>query len=107
MEGQSFCAIEHARTAPGQPSRTARAAAQTEHLEPDNATVRIFLFARPKYGHAKEDPMQKRSHPRTSPGRFSEQLSLALSAAVGAILADPMVTIHGWAELLDLLVFWR
>ena len=51
--------------------------------------------------------MQKRSHPRTSPGRFSEQLSLALSAAVGAILADPMATIHGWAELLDLLQFWR
>lgn len=51
--------------------------------------------------------MQKRSHPRTSPGRFSEQLSLALSAAVGAILANPMDTIHGWAELLDLLVFWR
>lgn len=39
-----FCAIEYARTAPGQPSRTARAAAQTEHLEPDNATGSIFLF---------------------------------------------------------------
>ena len=39
-----FCAIEYARTVPGQPSRSARAAAQTEHLEPDNATVRIFLF---------------------------------------------------------------
>lgn len=102
-----FCAIEYARTVPGQPSRTARAAAQTERLELDNATVWIFLFARPKYGHAKEDPMQKRSHPRTSSGRFSEQLSLALSAAVGAILANPMDTIHGWAELLDLLQFWR
>ena len=38
------CAIGHTRTAPGQPSRTARAAAQTEHLEPDNATVAISLF---------------------------------------------------------------
>lgn len=51
--------------------------------------------------------MQKSSHPRTSSGRFSEQLSLALSAAVGAILANPMDTIHGWAKLLDLLQFWR
>lgn len=39
-----FCAIEYARTEPGQPSRPARAAAQTEHLEPDNAAVAIFLF---------------------------------------------------------------
>ena len=39
-----FYAIEYARTEPGQPSRTARAAAQTEHLEPDNAAVAIFLF---------------------------------------------------------------
>jgi hypothetical protein len=51
--------------------------------------------------------MQKPSHPRTSPGRFPDLLSLALGAAVGALLADPMATIHGWAELLDLLVFWR
>ena len=48
-----FYAIEYARTEPGQPSRTARAAAQTEHLEPDNAAVAIFLFARPKYGTCK------------------------------------------------------
>lgn len=39
-----FCAIECAGTEPGQPSRTARAAAQAEHLEPDNATGSIFLF---------------------------------------------------------------
>ena len=42
-----FCAIEYARTEPGQPSRPARAAAQTEHPEhpePDNAAVAIFLF---------------------------------------------------------------
>lgn len=42
-----FCAIEYARTVSGQPSRTARAAAQTErpeHPEPDNAAVAIFLF---------------------------------------------------------------
>ena len=51
--------------------------------------------------------MQNDSHPRTSPGRFSDLLSLALGAAVGALLADPMTAIHGWAELLDLLVFWR
>lgn len=44
------CAIEYTRTAPGQPIRPARAAAQTEHLEPDNAAVWILLFARPKYG---------------------------------------------------------
>ena len=49
--------------------------------------------------------MQKPSHPRTSPGRFSELRSLALGAAVGAILADPMATIHSWNELLDLLQF--
>ena len=54
-----FCAIKYARTAPGQPSRTARAAAQAEHLEPDNAPVWIFLFARPKYGHAKKVPYAK------------------------------------------------
>ena len=41
---EGFCAIEYAKTEPRQPSRTARAAAQTEHLEPDSATVRIFLF---------------------------------------------------------------
>lgn len=51
--------------------------------------------------------MQKRSHPRTSLKRLSELRTLALGAAVGAILANPMATIHGWAELLDLLVFWR
>ena len=42
-----FCAIEYARTVSGQPSRTARAAAQTErpeHPEPDNAAVAIFHF---------------------------------------------------------------
>ena len=102
-----FCAIEYARTEPGQPSRPARAAAQTEHPEPDNAPVWIFLFARPKYGHAKEVPYAKPSHPRTSPGRFSDLLSLALGAAVGALLADPMTVIHSWTALLDLLVFWR
>ncbi|MEO5310323.1 MULTISPECIES: hypothetical protein [Corynebacterium] len=47
------------------------------------------------------------TNPRTSLKRLSELPSLALSAAVGAILANPMATIHGWAELLDLLVFWR
>ncbi|MER0073867.1 hypothetical protein ABRP53_11165 [Corynebacterium marquesiae] len=51
--------------------------------------------------------MHKPSHPRTSLRRLSELRSLALGAALGAILADPMATIHGWAELLDLLVFWR
>ena len=49
--------------------------------------------------------MQNHSHPHTSPGRFSDLLSLALGAAFGAILADPMATIHSWNELLDLLVF--
>ena len=43
------------------------------------------------------------TNPRTSLKRLSELPSLALSAAVGAILANPMATIHGWAELLDLL----
>ena len=47
------------------------------------------------------------TNPRTSLKRLSELPPLALSAAVGAILANPMATIHGWAELLDLLVFWR
>jgi len=51
--------------------------------------------------------MQNHSHPRTSPGRFSDLLSLALGAAVGALLANPMTVIHSWTELLDLLVFWR
>ncbi len=46
--------------------------------------------------------MQKNSHPRTSLKRLSELHSLAL----GAVLADPMDTIHSWTELLDLLVFW-
>ena len=50
-----FCAIGHTRTAPGQPSRTARAAAQTEHLELDNAAVWIFLFARPKYDRTRRN----------------------------------------------------
>ena len=44
--------------------------------------------------------------PHTSLKRLSELRSLALGAAVGAILADPMATIHSWNELLDLLVFW-
>lgn len=44
--------------------------------------------------------------PRTSLKWLSELRSLALGAAVGAILADPMATIHSWNELLDLLVFW-
>ncbi|MEX3515053.1 MULTISPECIES: hypothetical protein [unclassified Corynebacterium] len=43
----------------------------------------------------------------TSPGRFSELLSLALGAAIGVLLADTMTAIHSWTELLDLLVFWR
>lgn len=51
--------------------------------------------------------MPKTPQPNTSPGRFSEQLSLALGAAIGAILADPMIVIHSWTDLLDLLVFWR
>ena len=51
--------------------------------------------------------MQRNPNPRTSLRRLSELRSLALGAALGAILADPMATIHGWAELLDLLVFWR
>ena len=58
-------------------------------------------------GRAKEVPYAKPSHPRTSPGRFSELRSLALGAAVGALLADPMTVIHSWTALLDLLVFWR
>ena len=51
--------------------------------------------------------MKRTPRPHTSLKRLSELLSLALGAAVGAILANPMETIHGWAELLDLLVFWR
>ena len=47
------------------------------------------------------------TNPRTSLKRLSELCSLALGAAVGAILANPMATIHSWAELLNLLVFWR
>lgn len=50
--------------------------------------------------------MQRNSNPHTSLRRLSELLSLTLSAALGAILADPIATIHGWSELLDLLVFW-
>ena len=50
--------------------------------------------------------MQRNPNPRTSLKRLSELRSLALGAAVGAILADPMATIHSWNELLDLLVFW-
>lgn len=50
--------------------------------------------------------MQKNSHPRTSLKRLSELHSLALGAAFGEVLADPMDTIHSWTELLDLLVFW-
>ena len=42
--------------------------------------------------------MHKPSHPRTSLRRLSELRSLALGAALGAILADPMATIHGWAR---------
>lgn len=51
--------------------------------------------------------MQKPSHPHTSPERFSDLLSLALGAAIGALLADPMTVIHSWTALLDLLVFWH
>ena len=51
--------------------------------------------------------MQRNPNPRTSLRRLSELRSLTLGATFGAILADPMATIHGWAELLDLLVFWR
>jgi len=47
------------------------------------------------------------TNPRTSLKRLSELRTLALGAAVGAMLANPMDTIHGWSELLDLLVFWR
>ena len=49
--------------------------------------------------------MQRNSNPRTSLKRLSELRSLALGAALGAILADPMATIHSWNELLDLLQF--
>ena len=56
-----FYAIEYARTEPGQPSRTARAAAQTEHLEPDNAAVAIFLFRTPEIRD-----VQRRTHDQTS-----------------------------------------
>ena len=54
-----FCAIECARTAPGQPSRPARAAAQAEHLEPDNATGSIFLFRTTEIRPSKEVPYAK------------------------------------------------
>ena len=37
--------------------------------------------------------------------RLSELRSFTLGATFGAILADPMATIHSWNELLDLLVF--
>lgn len=50
--------------------------------------------------------MQRNPNPRTNLKRLSELCSLALGAAFGAILADPMATIHSWNELLDLLVFW-
>jgi hypothetical protein len=51
--------------------------------------------------------MKRDPRPHTSLRRLSELLSLTLGAALGAILADPMATIHSWNELLDLLVFWR
>ena len=51
--------------------------------------------------------MKRAPRPHTSLRRLSELLSLTLGAALGAILADPMATIHSWNELLDLLVFWR
>lgn len=69
--------------------------------------LRYSFSARPKYGTCKEESMKRTPRPHTSLKRLSELLSLALGAAVGAILANPMDTIHGWAELLDLLVFWR
>jgi hypothetical protein len=50
--------------------------------------------------------MQRNPNPRTSLRRLSELHSLTLGATFGAILADPMATIHSWNELLDLLVFW-
>ena len=49
--------------------------------------------------------MQRNPNPRTSLRRLSELRSLTLGATFGAILADPMATIHSWNELLDLLVF--
>jgi len=38
--------------------------------------------------------MKRTPRPHTSLKRFSELRSLALGAALGAILADPMATIH-------------
>lgn len=56
-----FCAIEYARTEPGQPSRPARAAVQTERLELDNAALAIFLFRTPEIRD-----VQRRTHDQTS-----------------------------------------
>jgi len=103
-----FCAIEYARTEPGQPSRPARAAARRRAPGAGQRGGCDIPFPHDRNtGRAKELRMQRNPNPRTSLRRLSELRSLALGAALGAILADPMATIHGWAELLDLLVFWR
>lgn len=103
----SFCAIEYPRTEPGQPSLLARAAARRRAPGAGQRSGCDIPFPHARNtGRAKEHRMHKPSHPRTSLRRLSELRSLALGAAVGAILADPMATIHSWNELLDLLVFW-
>ena len=104
----SFCAIEYPRTEPGQPSRPARAAARrrTPGAGQRSGCDIPFPHAR-NTGRAKELSMRRNPNPRTSLKRLSELRSLALGAAFGALLADPMTVIHSWTELLDLLVFWR
>lgn len=51
--------------------------------------LRYSFSARPKYGTCKEESMKRTPRPHTSLKRLSELLSLALGAAVGAILANP------------------
>ena len=103
-----FCAIEYARTEPGQPSRTARAAARRRAPGAGQRSGCDIPFPHARNtGRAKELSMRRNPNPRTSLKRLSELHSLALGAAVGALLADPMTVIHSWTELLDLLVFWH
>lgn len=107
MEDWGFCAIEYARTEPGQPNLLARAAALRQAPGAGQRDRFDIPFPHDRNtGRAKELSMRRNPNPRTSLKRLSELRSLALGAAVGAILADPMATIHSWNELLDILAFW-